>query len=109
VSSLLRSFSRLSKDVDAALQQETVYNQRLALSPVEDRLDSLLRELFRSSEGYAKRYLLIADKWRRIVAARVRELTDTAEQRQEIDSPYVIGVPLTERQEIFVGRKDIGL
>jgi AAA+ ATPase superfamily predicted ATPase len=29
------------------------------------------------------------------------------EKRQEIDNPYVIGVPLTERQEIFVGRTDI--
>jgi len=26
---------------------------------------------------------------------------------QEIDNPYVIGVPLTEQQEIFVGRTDI--
>jgi GAF domain-containing protein len=37
----------------------------------------------------------------------VRSLTETLEQRQEIDSPYIIGVPLTEQQEIFVGRADI--
>src|SRR4029079_2867306 len=42
---LLRSFSRVSSDVDAALHQESAYNQRLALSAVEDRLDGLLREL----------------------------------------------------------------
>jgi hypothetical protein len=30
-----------------------------------------------------------------------------AEMRQEIDSPYIIGVPLTERQELFVGRAEI--
>jgi hypothetical protein len=31
------------------------------------------------------------------------------ELRQEIDSPYIIGVPLTEQQEIFTGRNDIGI
>jgi hypothetical protein len=106
-SSLLRSFSRLSQDVDAALRQESAYNQRLALSAVEDRLDSLLRELTRSSERYATRFRPIASSWRRVVGSRVRELTEAVEQRQEIDSPYIIGVPLTEQQEIFVGRTDI--
>ena len=38
----------------------------------------------------------------------VRELAVAVELRQEIDSPYVIGVPLTHQQEIFVGRTDIG-
>lgn len=107
VSSLLRSFSRISQDMDAALHQESAYNQRLALSAIEDRLDSLLREVFRSRESYAIRFRPITSSWREIVARRVRELAETVEQRQEIDSPYVIGVPLTEIQEIFVGRTDV--
>lgn len=106
-SALLRSFSRLSQDADAALEQESAYNQRLALSAVEDRLDGLLRELTRSSERYALRFRPIAARWRELVAAHIRELAETVEQRQEIDSPYVIGVPLTEQQEIFVGRAGI--
>jgi hypothetical protein len=106
-SALLRSFSRLSQDADAALQQESAYNQRLALSAVEDRLDGLLRELTRSSEKYAVRFRPVASRWREIVAAHIRGLAEAVEQRQEIDSPYVIGVPLTEQQEIFVGRAGI--
>lgn len=106
-SALLRSFSRVSQDVGAALQQESAYNQRLALSAVEDRLDGLLRELTRSGERYAARFRPIASRWRGIVADHMRLLAETVEQRQEIDSPYVIGVPLTEQQEIFVGRTDI--
>jgi hypothetical protein len=106
-SALLRSFSRISADVDAALRQESAYNQRLALSAVEDRLDGLLRELTRSSDRYAVRFRPIATRWRGIIAERVRALAAAAEQRQEIDSPYIIGVPLTEQQEIFVGRADI--
>ena len=107
-SALLRSFSRISQDVMAALQQGSAYNQRLALSGIEDRLDSLVRELTRSSERYAVRFRSIATSWRKSVAAFERDLAETIELRQEIDNPYVIGVPLTEQQEIFVGRTDIG-
>ncbi|MCB0211929.1 MAG: ATP-binding protein [Anaerolineae bacterium] len=106
-SALLRSFSRISQDVGVALEQASAYNQRLALSTIEDRLDGLLRELIRSSEPYALRFRSIAARWRQIIAAHVRQLTATVESRQEIDSPYVIGIPLTERQEIFVGRTNI--
>jgi hypothetical protein len=79
----------------------------LALKGVEERLDGLLRELTRSSERYALRFQPIAAQWRRIIAGHSEELAKTVESRQEIDNPYVIGVPLTEQQEIFVGRTDI--
>jgi hypothetical protein len=103
---LLRSFSRISQDVDAALNQDSAYNQRLALTAVEDRLDALLRELARSSESYAARFRPVATRWRRVVGGYACELAREAEMRQEIDNPYVIGVPLTQQQEIFVGRTD---
>jgi hypothetical protein len=106
-SALLRSFSRLSQDIEAALQQESAYNQRLALSAVEDRLDGLARELTRSSERYAARFRPIAVHWRARLNDHLKTLAEAVEQRQEIDSPYVIGVPLTDQQEIFIGRTDI--
>ncbi|NTU83762.1 MAG: ATP-binding protein [Chloroflexales bacterium] len=106
-SALLRSFNRISQDVAAALEQERAYARRLALNAVEERLDGLLRELTRSSERYVLRFRPIAAHWREIVVAHARDLAAEAEQRQEIDSPYVIGVPLSAEQEIFVGRTDI--
>ncbi len=106
-SALLRSFSRLSQDVESALRQESAYNQRLALSAIEERLDGLLRELTRSNEPYVERFRPITTQWRKIIAEHVQELAATVEARQEIDSPYIIGVPLTEQQEIFIGRTDI--
>ncbi|MCB8942813.1 MAG: ATP-binding protein [Ardenticatenaceae bacterium] len=106
-SALLRSFSRISQDVGAALRQESAYNQRLALSAVEDRLDGLVRELTRSNERYAARFRPIAGQWRQVVSEQSQKLAEEAELRQEIDSPYIIGVPLTEQQEIFVGRHEI--
>jgi hypothetical protein len=107
VAALLRSFSRLSRDVKAALTQESKYNQRLALDAVEERLDGLLRELTRSEEFYALRFRPIAAKWRQSIADYVRVVTEAVESRQEISNPYIIGIPLTEHQEIFVGRSDI--
>ncbi len=107
VSALLRSFSRLSRDIEAALAQESTYNQRLALDSVEERLDSLFRELTSSSEPYATRFLPIAATWRQTISEHIRTLTEAVESRQEISNPYVIGIPLTEHQEIFVGRSDI--
>lgn len=106
-SALLRSFSRCSTDVAAAMQQESAYNQRLALHAIEERLDTLLRELTRSDEPYAERFRPIAAQWRHIVAAKSQQLAEESEMRQEIDSPYIIGVPLTEKQEIFTGRTDV--
>jgi hypothetical protein len=107
VSALLRSFSRISRDIEAGLAQESSYNQRLALDAVEERLDGLLRELTRSSEQYAQRFYPIAAQWRQTVADYVRALGEAVESRQEISNPYIIGIPLTEHQEIFVGRSDV--
>ncbi|UNU22429.1 ATP-binding protein [Microcoleus vaginatus PCC 9802] len=107
VSFLLTSFSRISEDVAAALNQNSAYNQRLALSAVAERLNGLIRELTRSGDKYAVRFRPIAYSWYEIVTDYVRELAEVVELRQEIDNPYIIGVPLTEQQEIFVKPVDL--
>jgi len=107
-SPVLRIFSRTSENVDAALNQKSSYNQRLALRAVVDHLDGQLQDLNRSSNKYAPRFYLIAKSWRQIVAQHVEELAKAVELHQEIDSPYIIGVPLTQEQGIFIGRDDIG-
>ncbi|MBX7254607.1 MAG: hypothetical protein K1X50_21675 [Candidatus Promineofilum sp.] len=106
-SALLRSLSRVSQDVAAALQQRSAYNGRLALEAIADRLDGIQRELTRSAEPYAQRFGSVVAGWRELLTAHIRELTLAVERRQEIDNPYVIGVPLTAQQEVFVGRTDI--
>jgi len=108
VSSLLNSFSRISEDVAAALNQNSVYNQRLALTAVAERLNGLSRELTRSGDKYAVRFRPVANSWYEIVTNYVQEQAKAVERGQEIDNPYIIGVPLTEKQEIFTGRADIG-
>lgn len=106
-SALLRSFSRISLDVQAASEQKSKYNQRLVFKKVEESLDGLLRELTRSSEAYAIRFRPIAETWRQTIADHIKVLSEIVEANQEIINPYVIGIPLTEDQEIFVGRSGI--
>lgn len=106
-SALLRQFSHLSRDVAAALNQVTAYHQRLALKTIEDRLNTLARELTVSSEPYAARFYPIVANWQQLVGHYSDHLAEEVERSQEIDNPYVVGVPLTEQQEIFVGRTDI--
>ena len=107
-SPILRIFTRISEDVDAALNQRSNYNQRLALATTADRLNANLRDLTRSTNKYAPRFRPIAQKWREIITNHIEELAKQVELRQEIDSPYILAVPLTQEQEIFSGRDDIG-
>jgi hypothetical protein len=106
-SNLFRTFNRISENVETALNQSSIYNQRLVLNAVADHLDGLLRELTRNHDKYAIRFSLIAQRWSKIIAFQLEELARLSELRQEIDSPYIIGIPLSKRQEIFVGRTDI--
>lgn len=108
VSSSLMSFRHISQDIEAALNQNSVYNQRLALTIVEKKLNGLILELNSSDDKYAARFHSIATRWHEIVTNYARELVEAVELRQEIGNPYIIGPPLTERQEIFTGRTDIG-
>lgn len=106
-SALLRTFHKISEDIGAGLSQVGLYNQRLVLSAVENDLNGLLRELTRGDESYAVRFRPVAARWRDAVAQAVEQLDRLFEERQEILNPYVVGVPLTKHQDIFVGREDI--
>lgn len=106
-SALLRRFSSISNDIAIGLAQISTYNQRLVLTAAERDISSLLLELTRTTDPYAQRFRPIAHQWRQIVSDTIRALTVKTELHQEIQNPYVVGVPLTKHQEIFVGRTDI--
>lgn len=107
VSVLLGRFAALSQDIDAALSQSSAHNQRLGFGTVQQRLESLTAELDRSSDPQAARFRKVATLWRRVLDEHAHKLAEAVELRQEIDNPYVIGVPLSLAQELFVGRTDI--
>jgi hypothetical protein len=109
VSPLLQIFSRISEDIDAALNQASTYNQRLLLRDVGDKLNLQLQNFARSSDKYTVRFYPIIKSWHEIVTNYVDELAKVTELRQEIDLPYITGNPIALEQEIFTGRDDIGL
>ncbi|MCB0062099.1 MAG: hypothetical protein KDE19_08295, partial [Caldilineaceae bacterium] len=106
-STLLRSLYLVARDVHAATAQQSRYNQRLVLQSVDERLGVLFREMSRSNEFYAKRFLPIVRQWQTLVATEIARLTQLTARIGEIINPYVVGVPLTRKQEIFVGRTDV--
>jgi len=107
VSSLLRGFSRIGLTVNAALNSTTIYHKRLALNAADEHLDALLREMIVSNNRYTFRFRPIALHWRHIIAEYLTTLTSTPHTEQEIDNPYIFGLPLAEYHELFVGRGDI--
>lgn len=127
-SHLFRICKQISLDVDAALQQRSSYNQRLALSAVLERLD-IQRQTIRggnthwrspssrhraayglgtASNGHrTARFRTIFQTWHQIIGQQIETLQTETDHNQEIDSPYIIGIPLTGQQALFVGRTDI--
>jgi hypothetical protein len=103
----MRTFALYSGDMAAALAQFSLYNQRLGFNAVEHDLNNLARELLGDASPYARRFQPLVAQWQQILNRHSQELAETAELRQEIPNPYVVGVPLTRQQEIFVGRTDI--
>jgi len=80
---ILDEFNSISADVDAALNQNSIYNQRIALENVTKALDILVQELTRSSNQYASRFRPIAIRWQQIVVEYVQILIAATELHQE--------------------------
>ncbi len=94
----------MSKDIAIALEQSCTYAQRLMLTDVANRLLSF-PESTRGGEG--ARFSAIAEAWHFILSNHLEKLKAASVERQEIENPYVVGVPLNRHQQVFVGRHDI--
>ena len=107
-SSLLRSFRRISRDVQAAQKQKDSHTQHFALMNAKERLDRLSGELTGSSEPYEVRFRPITASWHQIVVDEIGRLADVVEPNQQIQNPYICGIPLSAGKDTtFVERTDI--
>ncbi len=110
-SSIVREFSRISEDVQSAwLQAKNLYNQSVALASAEERMDVLIKSLVPTK--YPDRiFLLAAERWRQILGRRHGYLLSEIEIAAAVDklvpNPYFVGVPISNRPEVFVGRTNI--
>jgi hypothetical protein len=107
IAGLLRSFSKTSQDVESALKQSSAYRVRLSLGRIRDDLNLFQRELILSPQKYTVRFSRTISIWNEIIENELLHLTDAAELQNEIDNPYICGMPLASQQEVFVGRTDI--
>lgn len=101
---IFQIFQSLSIDISAALSQTSYYNQRLALAKISEDISRLVLSLTRTDNKYAPRFYPIAQNWQTIVVQYCNLLEKEAEQNQDLDNPYVTGVPLQKSQYVFVGR-----
>jgi hypothetical protein len=107
VGMILEYLSKASQKIENALNQTTSFRRRFLLRSVENDLAKLERDLLLKNGPEVTRFYAIVDQWRRIVNASLHELERDIELNQEIDNPYIFGIPLTDEQEIFVGRLDV--
>lgn len=105
---ILSSFKRYSQDVKAALTHDTVYLKHQALNDAGSGLNKLVSELNLTNQFYSRRFQPIAIQWYQGIVNHQADLLRMTDKNQEIDNPYIIGLPLTEKQQgMFVGRHDI--
>ena len=106
-SNLVRRFNHISEDINAALTQTTNYHRRLLLSSILNQMEQLWRDLTISTETYTSYFRPVVRRWTQIVENHIKEIGLEIESSQEINNPYVFGLPISEKQEIFVGRAEV--
>ena len=104
--SLLHHLSHVDKDIEAALGLESAENQRLALALIEERLEDLINELMWSHEAHTAHFKSVVIECREFLMSYKKRLIYHIESQQEIANPYITGIPLDDKQEIFVGRQE---
>ncbi|MCP4698833.1 MAG: ATP-binding protein [Gammaproteobacteria bacterium] len=110
------NFRQISRDVEAALLRQGGYHQRAALNAVIAYLNGILavrpqktqqksfwKFSFFQRGGNSLRFHSIALKWRRVATEYAGDL----QKNREIPDPYVVGAPLDEHHDVFIGRGEI--
>ncbi|MDM8566561.1 hypothetical protein QUF74_13030 [Candidatus Halobeggiatoa sp. HSG11] len=91
-------FKNVSKNLNEACKQFTIHNQILALTNIENSINSLiLRELERSD------FKKIAEMWYQLVSKYKNSLIKELKELKKIDNPYIFASPV-HRKINFVGR-----
>lgn len=104
---ILRTFYQMSRDTESALNLPTDYQSRLAFGRLRSDLNLFQRELIFTNHPYTQWFTSVLTKWDQIFERHINRLAQEATFQQEIDNPYICGMPLNNEQEVFVGRTDI--
>jgi hypothetical protein len=104
---LLRQFEKIGHDLAAAIRQSNVTYLNQELEAALNSLELLEQEIILSASPEGRRFIPAANRWREILSERRLSLEDQGGQSEEIENPYVCGMPLNDQQEVFVGRTDL--
>jgi len=103
---LLRRFEAVSRDTAAALRASGS-SARVRLNDAARTLKGLEEDLLISSDPRQQRFSAVAVRWQGLVEAHARLLEAESGRSGFIENPYICGLPLDDRQEVFVGRVDL--
>ena len=103
---IIRALGGISRDVSAALAQSSRFNHNMVLQEAEAQTNSLIFELSRNNDHIAQRFRPIVIQWLNVIGQALADV-DQKNNHLEIVNPYVVGVPLTRKQQLFVGRSDV--
>jgi hypothetical protein len=104
---MVRTFYTISQDVDVALRFDGSSRQYQALEPIEERLKALNGDLAQADRREVEHFRAAAARWQDIINRHTQKLVAASRLDREIQSPYVVGNPLDDKQATFVGRTDI--
>jgi len=104
---LNNQFLRLAGDVKTALAYQNPFHLRAGLARVRDELILVERSLMMSRNKRIFRFLAVTGQWLSIIDQSLNDLSNQRHLLNEIFNPYICGIPLNDKQEIFVGRTDI--
>ena len=107
VSEILREFSGISRDVAIVISHPSMHYRRLQLERIAQDLDNLIGALNLSANNSTARFVPAATAWKSLVMNEANVLDRQLAERHEIINPYVVGVPLTEAEEVFSGRTEL--
>jgi hypothetical protein len=98
-------FHNISRNIHAALQFENFYHRNAMLRTSYVQMNDLSLRGLPGTNG--SRLLPVLSRWNQVVADAIVALAAQGHSHSEIDNPYVVGVPLTPEQRVFVGRIEV--
>lgn len=105
--SLLRQFEKIGYEVSAALCRANPAHVHQAMVDVSTHLRQIQEDLLVSAEPTSRRFLTVANRWNSIITGYLQELEVAVDGENELENPYICGVPLNDQQKVFVGRVDL--
>jgi hypothetical protein len=101
----VQCFYDISRTIHAALQFENGHHRHTLLRTISVQINDLM---LRGLPGENTERLQPAlTQWRTLIGNAAHTLGEVARERAEIENPYVIGVPLTAEQAVFIGRSEV--